>query len=74
MTEAEVEILDRLGRGAKPPTKPMIAHYIVAIARLGGYLACAKDPPPGNVVLWRGLTRLTEFHLGFNLKSRLVGC
>jgi len=39
---------------------------------LGGYLARTKDPP-GNMVLWRGLTRLTDIHLGFELKNQLVG-
>lgn len=28
----------------------MVSHYLVAILKLGGYLARAKDPPPGNMV------------------------
>ena len=43
------------------------------IAKLGGYLARAKDPPPGNLVLWRGLTRLTDILLGFELSNRSCG-
>jgi hypothetical protein len=27
-------------------------------------LARAGDPPPGNVVIWRGLARLTDIELG----------
>lgn len=34
------------------------------LARLGGYLARAADPPPGNMVVWQGLTRLTDIKLG----------
>ncbi|WP_027555927.1 hypothetical protein [Bradyrhizobium sp. Cp5.3] len=32
------------------------------IARIGGYLARASDPPapPGNTVMWRELSRLTD--------------
>lgn len=43
------------------------------LARLGGYLARSKDPPPGNTVMWRGLTRLTDIQLGFILGTQLVG-
>ena len=70
LTEAEVEILDRLAGDTSPPARPTVSHYLVAIAKLGGYLARAKDPPPGNMVIWRGLTRLMDIHLGFELSSR----
>ncbi len=73
LTKAEVEILDRTAGDKGPPAKPTVAHYLVAIAKLGGYLARAKDPPPGNMVLWRGLTRLMDIHLGFELNGRVVG-
>ena len=49
------------------------AGLVVAVRpKLGGYLARAKDPPPGNLVLWRGLSRLTDILLGFELPKR--GC
>jgi hypothetical protein len=73
LTEAEVEILDRLAGDADPPPKPTVAHYLVVIAKLGGYLARKKDPPPGNMVIWRGLTRLMDIHLGFELRHGVVG-
>jgi len=44
-----------------------LARYIIKVARLGGYLARAKDPPPGNIVIWRGLSRLTDITIGFQL-------
>jgi len=46
--------------------------YIVKLARLGGYLARAGDPPPGNKVMWRGLCRLTDIQVGFEA-ARDVG-
>jgi hypothetical protein len=73
LTEAEVAILDRLAGDADPPAQPAVSHYLVAIAKLGGYLARTKDPPPGNMVVWRGLTRLMDILLGFELSRRVVG-
>jgi hypothetical protein len=51
----------------------VLSLYLTKLARLGGYLARAKDPPPGNTVMWRGLTRLTDIQLGFILGAQLVG-
>ncbi len=73
LTKREVATLDRLAAGAAPPVSPTVSHYLLAIAKLGGYLARAKDPPPGNLVIWRGLTRLMDIQLGFELSSRVVG-
>ena len=35
--------------------------------------ARVSDPPPGNTVIWRGLARLTDILLGFDLKNRGYG-
>src|SRR4051812_12923526 len=50
-----------------------LTSYLTKIARLGGYLARAKDPPPGNAVMWRGVTRLTDIELGVVIGAQLVG-
>ena len=50
-----------------------MALYLTKIARLGGYLARASDPPPGNIVMWRGMSRLTDITLGASFQSQLVG-
>jgi hypothetical protein len=73
LTKAEVEILDRVTEDVAPETKRTVSRYLVAIARLGGYLARTNDPPPGNMVLWRGLTRLTDIQLGYELHNQVVG-
>jgi hypothetical protein len=31
------------------------------------------DGPRGNFVLWRGLSRLTDIHLGAEIGAQLVG-
>jgi len=41
--------------------------------QLDGYLARASDPPPGNKILWGGLTRLHDIHLGYLLAKGDVG-
>jgi len=53
--------------------KRKLSDYLIRIAMLGGYLACTSDPPPGNIVMWRGLTRLTDIALGFKLGIKMVG-
>ena len=40
------------------------------IAMLGGYLARNHDPPPGNMVVWRGLTRLHDIAVGISIGAR----
>ena len=37
------------------------------LARLGGYLNRRHDGPPGHTVLWRGMTRLADIQLGYDL-------
>jgi hypothetical protein len=76
LTPPEIAVLDRMGHSmtttAAAPLKRTVSHYLLQVAKLGGYLARAKDPPPGNLVLWRGLSRLTDILLGFQLRNR--GC
>jgi hypothetical protein len=73
-TELDQYLLDELvpNKGPGPPI-PSLSHYIVKLARLGGYLARAHDPPPGNTVIWRGLSRLTDIELGIMIGAQLVG-
>jgi hypothetical protein len=73
-TPEEVRVLDHLGKDKDPyPAEPRLATYVQQLARLGGYLARARDGPPGNLVMWRGLARLTDIALGFQLGAKLVG-
>ena len=49
------------------------AHYVVKLARLGGDPDRTHDPPPGNTVIWRGMSRLTDIELGIMIGVQLVG-
>lgn len=74
LTRRELDLLD----GLFPPTAghaepPSLGRYLVCIARLGGYLARARDPAPGNIVMWRGLARLHDLVIGYALPRKFVG-
>jgi len=71
----ETMLLDRLlpDKDPRPPRERTLSVYPTRIARLGGYLARASDPPPGNTVMWRGVSRLTDIKLGAMLGAKLVG-
>ena len=72
-TPSEVAVLDRIAGGPPDQAQRTVSHYLVEVAKLGGYLARANDPPPGNMVVWRGLTRLNDLCLGFELNDPVVG-
>jgi hypothetical protein len=65
----EIALLDRLALGTKggEPEGNTLALYINKIARLGGHLGRSRDPPPGIIVLWRGLSRLADIELGVEI-------
>jgi Transposase DNA-binding len=73
-SKTERQLLDHLvpHRHGDRAVKRSLSFYITKLARLGGYLARADDPPPGNNVMWRGLSRLTDIEIGFNA-AKLVG-
>ncbi len=72
LTAEETALLDRMEkpRSRKPRT---LSDYVLQIAKLGGYLARNNDGPPGNIVIWRGLYRLTDILLGFQLGTGSYG-
>jgi len=75
LIDKEILLLDHLvpDQTCHGPQNRTLAVYLTKIARLGGYLARASDPPPGNLVIWRGMSRLTDIMLGAALQSQLVG-
>ncbi len=73
LTGIEIGLLDHLVNDKTSPRRKTLSHYLIKIARLGGYLARANDPPPGNTVMWRGLSRLTDIGLGAMVGAKIVG-
>jgi hypothetical protein len=72
-TDIEIAILHALVGDTQQPSPHNVTYYVLGVAKLGGYLNRKNDGPPGNTVLWRGLSRLTDIHLGVELGNRLVG-
>ena len=68
-TETEMRLLDHLISVKNKSQKKTIKKYLTLLAKLGGYLDRSHDPPPGNMVVWRGFRRLTDIHLGFSLAN-----
>jgi Transposase DNA-binding len=75
LTPLEMKLLDRLvkDKGGATSSENGLSVYLIKVARLGGDLARASDAPPGNLVLWRGLSRLTDMALGFQIGAQFVG-
>ena len=75
LTGMEITLLDNLvsDTSRNPAGTKTLPHYLTKIARLGGYLARASDPPPGNMVMWKGLSRLMDIELGATMGARFVG-
>ena len=71
-TKTEIKLLDRIAASTKLPRRRTITHYLTAVAKLGGYLAAAGSTARKHGAL-TGLTRLTDIHLGFELRNKLVG-
>jgi hypothetical protein len=46
---------------------------LIQLTRLGDYPNRAGDAPPGNTVIWRGTSRLTDIEIGFLLGTEDVG-
>ena len=75
LTDLEMDLLDELVRdkGQVLLRSKTLAYYLTKIARMGGYLARGHDPPPGNTVMWRGLSRLMDIELGARIGAQIYG-
>ena len=75
LTEIEVDLLDHLvkDKSQEQLRRKTLSHYLIKMARLGGYLARASDPSPGNTVTWRGMSCLADIVLGSAVGAKIVG-
>ncbi|EEF27425.1 conserved hypothetical protein [Ricinus communis] len=73
-TSSEMELLERVVPDLPLDAQaPPLLRNLIKVARLGGYLARAGDSPPGNTVMWRGMQRLTDIQLGYELALNRSG-
>ena len=69
LASTEIGLLDQLvaDAGNRRCRSGTLSRLCLKLARLGGYLARSSDPPPGNTVIWRELSRLTDIEIGLEL-------
>jgi hypothetical protein len=58
-------------KGAPPDTPPSLREAVRMIASLGGFLGRRGDGEPGTTTLWRGLQRLEDIALTYELAQAL---
>ncbi len=68
LTEIEGVILRALNPKLK--TNDSTADYVRAVAKLGGFLDRKADGSPGWITIWRGLSRLQEMEVGYQLAKQ----
>ena len=75
LTEEECLVLDRAvkAKSGEDTNRDTLSSYLIKVAQLGGYLARRKDPPPGNLVMWRGMRRLADLMLGVQIGIIFMG-
>lgn len=66
-------MLDRLLNDQSQVKRKRLSHYLIKIPRFGGYLARANDPPTGNTVMWRGISRRADIMLDAVIGAEIVG-
>ena len=70
LTQEEIDFIDTVDCKVNERCKKVISRYIQKIAKLGGYLARSHDPPPGNMVIWRGMRKLNDMLKGYRLARK----
>ncbi|WP_169977265.1 IS4 family transposase [Tautonia rosea] len=71
IAEASWQVLHRAVERSEPPERaPGLRVAVRQLARLGGFLGRARDGEPGVTTLWRGLRRLDDLTLGWNLAEQ----
>jgi hypothetical protein len=69
LTAIEIRLLDNVASDTIAVKQQRLSHYVIKIATLGGYLARASEPPPGSIVIWRGLSRLRDIEIGATMMN-----
>jgi len=74
-TPLEIDLSKRPATDRSPnaTARPSLSKCLTQLTRLGGHLNRASDAPPGNTVIWRGLSRLTDIEIGYLLGAQHAG-
>ncbi len=64
LTASEIHLLDQV-LTTLPNKRKTLSYY----PKLRGYFARGGDPPPGNLVTWRGLSRLRDIEISASISA-----
>jgi len=71
LSESEWKVLCAVILSVPPPdTPPSLREAVRMIASLGGFLGRKGDGEPGTTTLWRGLQRLDNMVISWDLAQR----
>ncbi len=72
-TKKELEVLDAVPNKSNDNMQnKTLYYYLNKVAKLGGYMNRALDPPPGNMIMWRGFSKLSDIRFGFNMAMKMT--
>jgi hypothetical protein len=68
----EIEVLGAVAKkkGLNPPD--CLGAAVKTVAKLGGYIGRAKDPPPGHQIIWEGYMKLVMLCEGYSLRGKVM--
>lgn len=71
-TSDEINLLNGVKYKSSTKHNNIVSEYIKKVAILGGYLARNNDPPPGNIVIWRGIQKLNDMLYGYRIYKNKI--
>jgi hypothetical protein len=66
-SDIELRVLRSYAKKKRLPPPEGVGAAVLVIAKLGGYLGRAKDPPPGHQLLWYGYAAFEFMCMAFEL-------
>lgn len=66
----EIDVLQAQAHEDRLPAPSNLGEAIRLVARLGGYLGRARDPPPGHQLMWEGYKFLRAMGVGYALRAK----
>jgi hypothetical protein len=69
-SDIELTVLGAFARTRRLPAPTTLGEAVRMVARLGGYLARTRDPPPGHQLMWYGYATLQGMCAGYALRDQ----
>ncbi|MEA3291515.1 MAG: IS4 family transposase [Pseudomonadota bacterium] len=66
-SDVELRTLQAYAKKKETPPPELLGEAVRMVAKIGGYLGRANDPPPGHQLLWQGYREFQFMCLGFAL-------